>query len=231
LGSVRPRDVRIARGNSVTEPFMVDTIESFVERLQQEGVEAGRNEARKIIEEARAEAERILNEAREQARRIDSEARAEAERTLRQGREELDLAGRDVVLRLREVMGQCLEAVLQQAAEKALRDEVFLKRLLHDIIVEYARRDAEGDRTIDINLSEDMAEALSGWAIREMTAEGGQRAVPIDLHARLRSAGFEYAVSGGKVEVTPESVGAALSRMVAPRLREVIDRALERKEG
>jgi len=54
---------------------MADSIETFVQKLQAEGVQAGRDEAQKLVDEARTEAEGIVAQAGEQAKRITSQAR------------------------------------------------------------------------------------------------------------------------------------------------------------
>jgi hypothetical protein len=44
----------------------------------------------------------------------------------------------------------------------------------------------------------------------------------VNLHGALSTAGFEYKVSGGTVEVTPESVVQVLSEIVTPQLQQLI---------
>ncbi len=209
---------------------MVETIESFVHKLQEEGVEAGRAEARKIVEDAKVEAERILAEAREQADRIVKDAQAAAERDLQRGREELRLAARDALLRLRRAITEVLQAVIGRAAASSFSDKEFLQTLLHELVLQYARGDAEGHYPIEIHVSDDNLQTVTDWALRELSEHDGAARPRIDLKGGLKSAGFEYSTGRGTVEVTPESVCAVLSRMVTPRLRELIDQAAGQQE-
>ena len=212
---------RADRGDA--EWLMADSIESFVERLQKEGVEAGRAEAAKIVAEARAQAEKVLADAQAQAEKLLAEARSEAEKTLQQGQTELQMAARDVLLKLRETVAAVLERLFVQAAGEALDDGQFLASLLHDVVVEYAKLDAAGQRPLEVRVSEEKVEALTRWALNRLA--GGGDKPRVDLKGELQSAGFEYTVSGGTVEVTPESIAEVLSGMVSDRLREMIERA------
>jgi len=209
---------------------MAESIETFVEKLQQEGVQAGRNEAQKLIDEARGEAERLVSEAKEQADRILERARAESDQTLKQGRDELELAARDALLRLRETLSRSLRAVLARASAEALEDEGFLRKLLEHVVAQYAGNDAEGSMPLEVHVNEKDLKSLTDWAIREMAPEDSGGAARVDLKGDLKSAGFEYSLGGGTVEVTPESVAAVLSQMIAPRLREFVEKAAGREQ-
>ena len=193
---------------------MADSIQSFVRKLQEEGVQAGRAEAQKLMDEARQQAERIV-----------ADAKAQAQETLDQGREELALAARDVLLRLRQTITRALEAVLRQAAAERLADSGFLSKLLHDVVMQYAEKDAEGDSVIEIRVSDEELQGITDWALKEIAQEQNTKGHRLELKGRLKTAGFEYSVGQGTVEMTPESIAAVLSQMIAPRLRAVIDEA------
>ncbi len=201
---------------------MADTIESFVEKLQKDGVEAGRTEAAKLLDGARAESEKIIADAKTQAEGITSDARAEAEKTVKQGKDELQLACRDTLLSLHEAVMRSIRTVLEQAARTQLKDKEFLSNLIREVIVQYAGKDARGDRPVEVKVSDEMLETVSAWAAGESTGQAEGPATDIALTGGLKSAGFEYSSAGGTVEVTPESVAGVLSEMVSPRLREMI---------
>ena len=204
---------------------MAETIESFVAKLQQDGVQAGREEAERIRAEAQRQAETILSDARLKAEAILADARVQADKTLQRVQGELALVSRDAVLRLREALERALKAVLSHKAEIALQDGEFLSRLLHDLVVEYARADCEGRNVMKINVSQQARHQLAEWALREMTHKADQAHMPIDLKGALAHAGFEYSVNDATVEVTVDSVAEMLQEMASPRLREIIRQA------
>lgn len=205
---------------------MAESIESFVAKLQAEGVDAGKAEAARMLEEAKADAEKIIADARDAAEKTAADAQEQAARTAAQGRAELKMAARDVVLRLRETITSTLEVVFREGAAEALGNDEFLASLLHDVAQEYAKQDAVHDWPVEIRVSDEKLHQATQWAIREMTGDDGSDwRSRIDLRGGLKSAGFEYATSGGTVEVTPESVAAVLAEMTTPRLREMLDQA------
>jgi len=204
---------------------MAESIESFVEKLQKEGVEAGQAEAEKIAAEARAQADQVLADAKKQAEHVLAEARNEAEQTLAHGQNELELAARDVFGKLRQTISNAVGEVLRRSAAEALRDEKFLADLVRDVVVEYARKDADKVWPIEIRLDGDKADAVMRSVMAALGAEAGKGKGHVDWKGKLETAGFEYKVSGAVVEVTAESVAAVVGEMIAPRLRELIDKA------
>jgi V/A-type H+-transporting ATPase subunit E len=79
-------------------------IQALIERLRQQGVEAGRAARDQLVTEAEHEAEKIVKAAREKATEIVDDARREAERLETSGEDALRVAVRDTVLRMRETL-------------------------------------------------------------------------------------------------------------------------------
>jgi len=205
---------------------MAETIESFVAKLQAEGIEAGQREAQKIRTEAEQQAEQIILQARQQAEKIIADANRQAENIISRGQAELRLAARDTVLRLKSALEQGLQAVLTRGAEQTLSDPQFLAKLLHDLCLEYGRADVERKGRIIINLRPDLRDQLLDWALQEISEKAQAFGMTIDLKGTLKEAGFEYRVSDAKVEITVTSVAETLGEMLSPKLREMVDQAI-----
>jgi len=202
---------------------MVESIESFVAKLQADGVQAGQQAAAKIRTQAEAEARQIIHQAKAQAQKILAEADQQAQATLAHVREELKLAVRDAVARLRECLKAALRTVLANAAKEPLSDPAFLAKLLHELVLLYAQADAAGQRTIQVNLPPESHRQLVDWALHELgksLAAEGHRGV--QLQKTLSQAGFEIKTDEGTVEVTTDSVVEVLSELVSPALRKVV---------
>ena len=208
---------------------MAESIETFVAKLQQEGVEAGRAEAQKQVQEAEARGVTILSEAKSQAEKIIADAESQARDLVARGRTELTLASRDIQTQLRESLSEALGAILAEATKTVLTDADFLGQVLHEIIVAYTRADLEGKGMVRINVSEEMRDQLRAWAIKEIGSEIDSAHPHIDLKGRLKQAGFEYATGTGTVEVTVDSVSEILGGMISPRLREILSQSAETK--
>jgi len=204
---------------------MAGTIEAFVEKLQAEGVEAGRAEAERIRAEAEKKAAALLHEAETRAHGILDKATAEC-RVLRTRTEtELRLAARDTVVRLRETLARALRTVLDSAVKDKLADPAFIEHVLHDVIMAYVRADVAGDGSVTINVATEMRQKLAGWAVSSMQTEVQGQGVTVNLLGTLKAAGFEYRVTEGTVDVTAESVVSILSELVGPELRKLLAEA------
>jgi V/A-type H+-transporting ATPase subunit E len=204
---------------------MAESIESFVEKLQNEGVEAGRQQAEKIVADAHAEAERIVQEAKQKAEKIVDDAENEARETRERAQTDMQLAARDTVLRLRETLSRALQSVLVSGAEQPLQDPEFLKGLIHDVVMQYARGDQEGETHIQISVGDQAKDQLTEWCRQQLAPQAQEAGAAVDLRGGLKEAGFEYEVEGGNVEVTLRSVVETLSDLVSPRLRERLEAA------
>lgn len=202
---------------------MAHTVESFVDALRTDGVEAGRQEADRIRQEAQQEADRIRSEAEQQAQRIVTEAEQQSEKTLERTRTDLELAARDIVARLRDTLNQALERVLSREVAKQLGDADLLKKLIQDIAHQYAAADSACVDTIEFNVSESERKQLTDWAIATFHKPGGDREISMELHGSLKTAGFEYKTAGGTIEVTPDAVVQVLAEIVTPELRKLIE--------
>ncbi|HUU59839.1 MAG TPA: HrpE/YscL family type III secretion apparatus protein [Phycisphaerae bacterium] len=205
---------------------MAETIEAFVARIQSEGVEAGKKQAKKLLSDARKQADEIVQQARTEAEKIIADADEQAKALLDRSRTELHLAARDTVLKLRATLAHAVELVLAGAAAEKLTDVDFLGKILHELVLLYARSDLEHAGVMSFDVPPDIRGKLAGWALREI----GQESVDglrrrINLTGTLAQAGFEYNFTGATVEVTQDSVVAMLKEMVTPRLREILEQA------
>ena len=209
---------------------MAETIESFVAKLQSEGVQAGEEAAAEIRRGAEQGRQQILKEAEAEAEQIVSEARAQAEAAAAAGRAELELAARDVVLDLRNALQRMLEVVLTKPVEGQLKDCAFLGPLLHDVVMQYVKADSEHSADIKINLGAEQCKEMVDWAITEIRRASEEHTGGITLAGSLGRAGFEYKVRGATVDVSVDSVVAVLADLVRPHIGELLDGAV-RKEG
>jgi V/A-type H+-transporting ATPase subunit E len=204
---------------------MPQSIETFVARLQEEGIQAGRQEAQRLIQQAQAQARQTLEQADQQARQIIDQANQQARQALDRGQAQLSLACRDSILRLRDALGAALRGVLARQVETELSDPAFLRQALGQLVQLYAQADLE-NRQFEVRVGPELVGKLSDWAIQEIGArQGDGRHAGIDLKGTLAQAGFEYRVDGATIEVTVESVVQLLSELVSPRLREVLQQA------
>jgi vacuolar-type H+-ATPase subunit E/Vma4 len=197
---------------------MVETIETFINKLQEDGVQAGREAAKEITDKAEQEAQRRLAAAEEQARQIIQQAQEESQRTRVRVETELKLAARDIVVRVQETLNQVLEAVLADAVRDKLQDAEFLGGLIREVVLQYVQADAAGRGTIEVNVSDETQQRLLSGAVTAFQPDRAEQA-RIALVGQLNKAGFEYKMAGGTVEVTEDSVVQVLSSLLGAELR------------
>jgi len=139
-------------GGATTETdAMSSGVEALIERLRQQGVEAGRAARDEYLAEAEREAERIIKEAREKAAVVVEDARQESDRLKASGEDALRVAMRDAALRMRETLRKRLEGQVRLLVAKQLVDEEFLRQLIIEV-ARKARVDSKADEAEDIEL-------------------------------------------------------------------------------
>ncbi|MBN2211544.1 MAG: hypothetical protein JW709_09135 [Sedimentisphaerales bacterium] len=210
---------------------MTETLESFVAKLQSDGVEAGRKAAQDIRTQAEQEAEKIVQDARQKAKKIVEQAEKEAQTTLERAQTELKLACRDIVLNLRNTIGGCIRQIMVGPVEERLNEPEFLTSLLHDLVVQYARADCDHRADIKINLNNEMLWQLADWVIAKLRKTAQEHNASVDIKGSLNRMGFEYSVTGGTVEVTGESMVTLLQELVGPKMRELLNETLFGKQA
>ena len=201
---------------------MTDSIESFVEKLQSEGVEAGQEAAEKIKKEARGEAEKILADANADAQMIVVKAESDAERQLSRTQTELGLAVRDAILKLGESLGRVLSVMLARRIEQKFCDPDYIGEIMREVIIAYAKADAGQAPRIEINIPKEMRDKFNDSALADLCQNRHGDQDMLDIKSSFPKAGFEYKIQGATVEVSPDSVSELLSEMVNPELQKII---------
>ena len=205
---------------------MAGSIEAFVAKLQEEGVQAGQQAADRLLVDARKQADATLAQAEADAKKIVSGAQAEAASTLEKSKVDLQLAARDTALRLRDALSRAVRAILAAGVKPHLTNADFLGKLLYDIVMQYARANIEEKTTVRINVAPEMQHQLTQWALQHLRDKPDMGNVSLDLKGTLADAGFEYQVDGANVEVTLSSIVEALTDLVNPNLREMLEQAM-----
>ncbi len=209
---------------------MPETIESFVKKLQDEGVNAGKEAAEKIRNEAKLEADNMIADAKAEADQILAKARENAGKQLHRMQTELELAVRDAILKLRATIDRVLSAMLSQKVEKHFSDPDFLGQIIREVIIAYAKADAAKQTDLKINISGKMGENFKDDILKNLFQSLNEEQEKIILQTSLSKAGFEYKIDGATVEVSPDSISELISEMVGPGLQEILDKSIGKKK-
>lgn len=108
-------------------------VETLIQKLRDDGVGAGREQAKKIIENAESEAGKIIESARQSARKIVDEAEKEATQTRKGGEDALNIAMRDIVLKLKAKLSETVGERVQKLISTKLEQSDFIKSLILEV--------------------------------------------------------------------------------------------------
>ncbi len=207
---------------------MPESIESFVRKLQEEGVQAGKQAAEQVIAQAKEQAETILREAHQQAENHLRDTQTEAKKLTEQNKNEIALAARDAILQLRENISHSLRVILENEVRTVLADPAFLAELIRDMMRQYAAQDAGRQETIEIRVPPEAVEQVKNLALARLRDADGPLQ-KFNLFGTLKKQGFEYTVHESTVEVTVDSIGEYLGNLVTEQVRESLREAVAKK--
>lgn len=204
---------------------MPTNIQSFVETLKREGVDAGQKTGQQIVAQAKVQAEQIVAQAKADADRIRSQAKEDADQVQARMNSSLELATRDAILMLQERLGRLLTALLSRRVEQGLSDSNTLSAVLREVVLAYAKAGTQGKDCGEIHLTKEMHDRLVNGALAELIQALRQQEVQTEVKASLAKAGFQYKIQGTTVEVSVESMTSLLSEMIDPELRKILAKA------
>lgn len=213
-------------------------VEALIQRLRDEGVEEGKNQAEEMIREAQHKSAAIREQARQEARDIVDNARKEAEALKAAGRDALELAARDAHLKLRELVMDRFSDEVRRLVGKVMQPEPFMEKLILQVVGR--ARDQIGldkqDR-LHIKLPENLIDIDDLRKNPEELKEGTLAHFVLSVMASLLREGITYQpagdVSGGlkvylkdgdvEVDLSDEAITAVLLEHLQPRFRALLE--------
>jgi V/A-type H+-transporting ATPase subunit E len=213
-------------------------VEALIERLREEGIKAGREEAERIESAARHQASEILAEAETKARGIVENARQEAKNLCTGGKDALRIAMRDTVLKLKAQLAERMSDQVRRLVAKELSRETFLERLILEV-ASRAREDAGVDRGEPVQIL--LPRELVG--IEELRRnplelrEGSLSHFVLSLSADILAEGVTFCVADApgpgirlylkdrdiQIELTDAQVTQVLLEHLQPRFRAILE--------
>lgn len=195
---------------------METDVAAFAKLLKQDGIDAARAEAAKILDGARAEAAAILEQARQAAEKLQLDAKAGIESQRQRQSVEIRLAARDALLKIKEEIERMAQLLLRQPVGAALAtDEV-----VRAAIVELVRGSASGQEW-EIRVGPSIGKALVQAVVDDLFKG---RDAAVTLVEEFRKSGLEFRSGTGEVlELSEESVAEVFRRLMSPELSRFLD--------
>jgi len=193
-------------------------LDALVSRLHSEGVNKGKAEAEKILDDARLEAEQILRAARTEAEAKIKSAEAEATKLQQSATASVQQAARDTMLALTQNVRGLFTKALRGQTGDVLNDVDFLRELIMNLVRDWA----EG-KAVTVAVSPEMGQkllALAETGVASMLAEG----VEIRLNRTITN-GFRIRKEGDEVayDVSEATVTESFSAYLNPQLTKLLE--------
>jgi V/A-type H+-transporting ATPase subunit E len=206
-------------------------VQELIERLHEEGLSKGQDQAEQLISKAREQAAEILEKAKSEADKILAAAISEAQQTRIAGEEAVRLAGRDTILRLNEELRADFDQKVRGLVGYTLKDNEFLKQLILEIARKSVPEDSTSPLYIELLLDETNASDSTGDSQDDPLGEFIRSLSGEALRDGLTFAVSDSEVPGVRVQVTDDHLEIDLSadtithlliKHLSPRFRAIV---------
>lgn len=179
---------------------MEDKLQKLTQKLYEEGLSKGRNDADDLVAKAKEEARSIINEAKVKAQSIISEAERNAEELKKNTETEVALASRQVIATLKEQIQDLVTAKeLAPTMHEAVRNTKFLQEMILEVSKNWSGSE-QGKADLEVMLPAGAPEQL----VKEL-----QQALNNALHADVEVKANDRVKSGFRV--APKAGGYYIS--------------------
>lgn len=224
--------------NSVVSGQVSSGVEKLIDQLREEGVSAGEKKANQLVEEATLKSKAIIQQAKNQASTIVTEAKVEANKIKKGGEDALEIAMRDIVLKLKGRLSEVVGDRVQHLIGAELAQEAFLKELIIEVAGR-ARNEANINNSSEVEIK--LPKTLIGLdELRHHPLEleeGSLSHFILNIAADVLREGVTFAESDNSnqglaiylkdrdivVDLTEERITEVLLEHLQPRFRAIIE--------
>jgi V/A-type H+-transporting ATPase subunit E len=122
----------------------MDKLKELTDKLYNEGLSKGQQDAETVLNQAKAEAEKILSEAKSKAAEIELAAKKQAAETKANADAEIKLAGRQIIGEVKQtVENLILTKTITPDVKRAFEDASFVKTLIKTAIEQFNPQQTE----------------------------------------------------------------------------------------
>lgn len=213
-------------------------VEVLIERLREEGVDKGRQEAERIVRDAEHRAEWLVSQAQEEADRLLAAVRAKSERLERSTQEALQVAARDAILNLKTQLSAQFAAQVRRLVSHRLSNEALLEKLILELVAR-VREDLRLDESEKIAVvlprdvvgieelrrrPEQLKEGTLSHFVLSVAKDMLRDGVSFSFDDEVKS-GLMLRLGEGEVEIdlSDQAVAALLMAHLQPRFRALLE--------
>lgn len=206
-------------------------VQDLITRLRDEGVQAGRQEAEKLLARARQQAADIVDRAQAEADSLLQRAEAEIARDKSAALEALQLAARDTSLDLRSRLISGFERYVKRLVSAATMEEEVVKCLVL-VLAGHAADEFIKDKALQIRVShalfadsqeQDQVDERARQTVLEISSEMLRQGVEL-VSDRDVKGGARVQVVGENLELdlSDEAISAMILSHLLPRFRAIL---------
>ena len=190
-------------------------VATFAKQLREDGIEAAKAEAAKILTDARKEAEKIVNAAHAEVAKLEKEAKHRISQEKHRSEDEMKLVARDLVSSFRKRIEEVGARLLKGKVAEGLNDKEVIRTAITEML-----KTQPSNQKWEVSLGEKIAKPLADVVValfREKNAS-------VQLGQELAKAGFEMRAGGGNevFELTDESVTDTFKKLLSPELKKLL---------
>ena len=211
-------------------------VQELIQRLRNQGVDAGRAEAERLVEEAHKRAAQIVANAKAEAEQVRVRARADAEAERKAAEAALQSAYRDTVLRLVSALTTHFEDQVRRLVARELREKEFVRKLILEVVRQATPGDLGAQRA-EILLPAELIGVEALRARPEEVKEGTLTHFVMGLSGEMLREGIELKPMGEdtagirirlvgqdlEIDLTERAVADLLLKHLLPRYRVVLE--------
>lgn len=217
--------------------FASSGVEQLIERLREQAINAGQTKAENIVADAEKRAAWLIKEAEQEAKNIIQKAESEANAIKNAGIDALNLAARDILLRLRDTLLSSFSQEVQRVVGEQMASPSFIERLILALAGQV--RDKTGldehaemtivlpENVIGIEELRKKPEELKQGALSHLTAAIAgdllRKGVTFAVSDTIK-AGLMIRLEGNAMQIdfTDETVSTLLLQHLQPRFRALL---------
>jgi V/A-type H+-transporting ATPase subunit E len=187
-------------------------IASFAKQLKEEGIEAAKAEAAKIIEEAQKKAEKIISTAKSDSEKLEKDTQTRIQQNRVRSEDEMRLVARDLIINFKKKVEDVGVDLLKGKVAETLKDDAIVKSAVKDFL-----KDKKGDLDWEVSFGKDYSEKLAKEIVAMFKGNSAK------LGEAINKAGFEIKQGNEVFEVTEDSVTEAFKQLLSPALKKLLE--------
>ena len=198
---------------------MENRLQKLTEKLYNEGLSKGKQQADIVLEQANIEAKECINKATLQAQQIIEDARRQAEELKKNTATEVALAARQSIGAVKEQIQNVITSnIIDNAVTRANSDSDFVKNLIMEIARNWSsEKNIALEVMLSANAKEEFIESVKS-ALRKELGQG------IEVRTGALKSGFRISPKDGGfyVSFTDDDFQTLISEYLRPQIAEMI---------